>query len=399
MNYNKRMFELGNKRSVIRELFEYGKLRAAQIGKENVFDYSLGNPSVMPPETVKKELINLLNSDNQTLLHGYTSAQGDVEARKKIAEYYNKNFNAGVSCDDIYMTVGAAAALCITFTALLPQGAECITFAPYFPEYSIFVEKAGGKLVVVAPEQNTFQIDIAELAKAINFNTRAVLINSPNNPSGVVYSKEKISAMCDMLMEKQHEYGHPIYLISDEPYRELVYGRVEVPCLLHYYDNAIICYSYSKVLSLPGERIGYILVAPKMQEQRAIYFSICGAGRALGYVCAPSLFQHLVARCQGQRADMSIYERNRNLLYSSLTEYGFTCIKPDGAFYLFIKSPDADAAEFCEKAKKYELLLVPGEDFGCKNYARIAYCVSTEQVIRSLPAFKKLAEEYYNFSK
>ncbi len=391
-NYNEKMFELGSKRSVIREIFEYGNQRRSEIGADKVYDFSLGNPNVAPPDCVKEQLINLLNEKNPMALHGYTSAQGDPAVRQAIAEYYNKCYNAGVDKDNFYMTVGAAASLSISLNAVLNEGQEVITFAPFFPEYSVFTAKAGGKLVALQPLSD-FQIDLELLEKSINSNTKAILINSPNNPSGVVIKKENLMAMCDILEKKSAQYGHIIYLISDEPYRELVYSDVEVPSLVNLYANTIICYSYSKTLSLPGERIGYILVSPKMQDWKNVYLACCGAGRALGYVCAPSMFQKLVARCQGEISDISIYKTNRDILYNALTDYGFECIKPDGAFYLFVKSPLKDAISFYEMAKKYDLLIVPSDSFGIQGYVRISYCVSTQQIENSLPAFQKLAQE------
>lgn len=392
---NERMFKLGSKRSVIREIFEFGKLRAKEVGAENVYDFSLGNPSVEPPKCVNEILIELLNEPNQTALHGYTSAQGDLSVRKDIADYIAKNYDENATPDFIYMTVGAAASLSITLSALCESGDEVITFAPYFPEYTVFSQTAGATLVALESDVNTFQIDFEKLENAINAKTRAVLINSPNNPSGVVYSEETIQKLCDVLNKYSKKLGKAIYLIADEPYRELVYGDIKVPYVTNYYENSVVCYSYSKSLSLPGERIGYIYVNPKMQDAKNFYLAVCGAGRALGYVCAPSIFQRLVARCQGMTSDVSIYKSNRDMLVECLTKCGFTCVKPDGAFYLFVKSPEPDANAFCERAKKYNLLLVPGDDFGCKGYIRIAYCVSPDMIKRAMPAFEKLAKEYF----
>ncbi len=391
---NQRMYELGSKRSVIREIFEFGKSRAAQIGAENVYDFSLGNPSVAPPQIVEDTLIELLRSDNPTAMHGYTSAQGDASVRGAIAEYIAKTH--GVECDPsfLYMTCGAAASLTITLSALCNRGDEVITFAPYFTEYKVFAETAGAKLIALASDPETFQIDFNLLEGAIGKNTAAILVNSPNNPSGVVYNEQTIRKLAEMLCKKSKEYGKTIYLITDEPYRELVYGGVEVPYLTKYYPHTIVCYSYSKSLSLPGERIGYIFVNPKAERAKELYLAVCGAGRALGYVCAPSLFQKMVAKCQGITSDVSIYEKNRNLLADALRKFGYQCVQPDGAFYLFVRALEEDANAFCERAKKYNLLLVPGDDFGCKGYVRIAYCVSTEMIQRALPSFEKLANEY-----
>ncbi|MBR2875197.1 MAG: pyridoxal phosphate-dependent aminotransferase [Clostridia bacterium] len=394
MSINEKMYELGSKRSVIREIFEYSKKRAQEIGAENVFDFSLGNPSVPAPNCVKEAILDLLEKEEPTLLHGYTSAQGDLSVRKAIADDINKKFNVGLTPDLIYMTCGAAASLTISLKAVLNAGEEVIAFAPYFTEYKVFVENANGVLVKCNPEDITFQIDLEHFNSLINKNTRAVILNSPNNPSGVVYTEETIKNVCKILEEKQKEYGKEIYLIVDEPYRELVYGNVKVPYLMNYYDNAIVCYSFSKSLSLPGERIGYIAVNPKMSKKTEVYLSVCGAGRSLGYVCAPSLFQQVVKKTIGATTDVKIYEENRNILLNSLTEYGYTCVNPDGAFYLFVKALEKDANAFAEKAKKYEILVVPCDDFGVEGYVRIAYCVDKERIFNSLPAFKKLAKDY-----
>ncbi len=392
---NQRMYGLGSKRSVIREIFEFGKKRAAEVGAENVYDFSLGNPSVKPPQIVEDTLISLLKEEDATALHGYTSAQGDAGVRAAIADYIRKTHGVECDADYIYMTCGAAASLTITLSALCNEGDEVITFAPYFTEYKVFAETAGARLVALASDPDTFQIDFSLLESALNEKTAAVLVNSPNNPSGVVYSEATIQKLAALLEQKSAEYKKTIYLITDEPYRELVYGGVKVPYLTKYYRNTVVCYSYSKSLSLPGERIGYIFVNPSAENAKQLYLAVCGAGRALGYVCAPSLFQKMVARCQGVTSDVSVYEKNRDLLAGALREYGFSCVQPDGAFYLFVKSLEPDANAFCERAKKYDLLLVPGDDFGCAGYVRIAYCVSPDMIRRSLPSFKKLAGEYF----
>ena len=391
---NQRMYALGSRRSVIREIFEFGKQRAQEVGKENVFDFSLGNPSVNPPRIVADTLAELVREEDQTALHGYTSAQGDLSVRRAIADHIRTAHGAEADPDFIYMTCGAAASLTITLSALCNEGDEVITFAPYFTEYKVFTETAGASLVALDSDPDTFQIDFDLLDKAVCEKTAAVLVNSPNNPSGVVYGEETVKRLAKLLEEKSVQFGRTIYLITDEPYRELVYGGVKVPYLTNYYPHTIVCYSYSKSLSLPGERIGYIFVNPAAKDAKALYLAVCGAGRALGYVCAPSLFQKLIARCQGVTSDVSVYERNRDTLAGALRGYGFRCVQPDGAFYLFVKSPEPDAYAFCERAKKYNLLLVPGDDFGCKGYVRIAYCVSHEMIERSLPAFEKLAKEY-----
>lgn len=391
---SKKMYELGSKRSVIRETFEYGKKRAAEIGAENVFDFSLGNPNVPAPDCVNEAIIDIVNSKDSVLLHGYTSAQGDASVRKTIADSINAKFGTEITGDNIYMTCGAAASISICFTALCEEGDEFITFTPFFPEYRVFANAAGAKLVEVKSREEDFQIDFNNLDAAINEHTKAIIVNSPNNPSGVVFSEETIIKLCDVLRKKSEEYGHVIYLISDEPYRELVYDDIEVPYLLNYYDNTFVCYSYSKSLSLPGERIGYIVVSNKMEDENAVYAAVCGAGRALGYVCAPALFQYVVERCVNETADVSVYKKNRDLLYNGLKELGYECVKPDGAFYLFVKTMIPDANEFCKIARKYDLLLVAGDDFGCPGYVRIAYCVKTETIVNSMAAFEKLAKEF-----
>lgn len=390
---NEKMEQLGKVRSVIRELFEYGKKRKAEIGADKVFDFSLGNPSVPAPPCVNEAISQLLSEKNSLELHGYTSAQGDFSVRKTIADYLNGRHGTRFTADSIYMTVGAAASLTICLNALVCPGDEVIAFAPFFPEYRVFSEGAGAVFKALPPTED-FQADPVRLAEAITPKTKAVILNSPNNPSGVVLTEASIKGICDVLREKSEQYGAPIYLITDEPYRELVYDGVDVPFVSNYYENTLVCYSFSKSLSIPGERIGYIAVTPDMPAASDVYAAVCGAGRALGYVCAPSLFQHVAARCIGATADVSVYRHNRDLLYGALAEYGYTCVKPDGAFYLFVKALEADATAFCEKAKQKELLLVPADSFGCPGYVRISYCVSTEQIENSLPAFKALAQEY-----
>lgn len=391
---SEKMYELGSNRSVIREIFEFGKKRKAEVGADKVYDFSLGNPSVPAPACVNETIIELLNTEDPILLHGYTSAQGDANVRKTIADYVNGKYETSINADDIYMTMGAAASLCVGFRAVCVPGDEFIAFTPFFPEYKVFVEAVGGTLVSVATDNKTFQIDFDNLEKALNPKTKGIIVNSPNNPSGVIFTEESIIKLCSILKQKSEEYGHPIYLYSDEPYRELVYDDVKVPYLINYYDNTFVCYSYSKSLSLPGERIGYIIVSNKMEDSRKVYAAVCGAGRALGYVCASSLFQQVIARCIDKTADVSVYKKNRDILYNGLTDLGYYCVKPDGAFYLFVQALEEDANAFCEKAKKYDLLLVPADSFGTKGYVRIAYCVTTEQIENSMPAFAKLAQEY-----
>ncbi|MBQ9729149.1 MAG: pyridoxal phosphate-dependent aminotransferase [Clostridia bacterium] len=393
--YNETMYGLGSKRSTIREIFEYAKLRSTEIGKENVFDFSIGNPSVPAPKAVNEAIEKILKETPPVELHGYTSAQGGKDVRERIAANYLKRFGVELSADDLYMTCGAAASLTITFKALTNVGDEFITFAPFFPEYKVFVENAGGKLTVLPSDATTLLPDFKALERGLTPSVKGVLINSPNNPSGVVYGENTVQTLAALLKKKSEEFGKPIYLISDEPYRELVYDAdTTVPCVMKYYEDSIVCYSYSKSLSLPGERIGYVAVNPQASERTGVYAAICGAGRSLGFVCAPALFQRVAAECDGMTSDLSVYKRNRDLLYKGLTDLGFTCVYPDGAFYLFLKAAGGDAVEFCARAKKYELLLVNGEDFGCKDWVRVAYCVPTEQIERALPLFQKLAEEY-----
>ena len=391
---NEKMYALGSKRSIIREIFEYCKTRAKEIGAENVYDFSIGNPSVEPPKEISDAIVELIKNENSVTLHGYTSAQGDLGTRKAVADYINERFNAGVTENNIYMTCGAAASLTISLKAIMNPGDECVLFAPFFTEYRVFVENAGAKYVISTPKEKTFQIDVEDFEKKINENTKAVIINSPNNPSGVVYSAETVKAVTDLLKRKEKEYSHPIYLIADEPYRELVFDGLDVPYLMNYYDDTIVCYSYSKALSLPGERIGYIAVNPKMQDSQTVYLAVCGAGRSLGYVCAPSLFQQVIKKAVSSKVDVGIYKENRDILYDNLTAYGYECVKPDGAFYLFVKALEEDAYKFFEKAKAKEILVVPCDDFGVKGYVRIAYCVDKKRIVNSLPAFKALAEEY-----
>lgn len=388
------MLALGTKRSAIRELFEYGKLRKAQVGEDKVYDFSLGNPSIPAPKEVDDAIKELVDGGNSVALHGYSSAQGDANVRKTIADYLNKTHGTSFSPDNLYMTCGAAASLCISLRALLLEGEEVIAFAPFFPEYVVFVEGQGGKVKVVPPTAS-FQPDLEAFEKAINKNTKAVIINSPNNPSGVVYSEDTIKAIAEILEKKSKELGREIFIIADEPYRELVYDAdTKVPYITKYYRNTIVCYSYSKSLSLPGERIGYILVPDEVCESKSIYACVCGAGRALGYVCAPTMFQQVVAKCCGKTGDISAYKKNRDLILGGLSEIGYECVKPDGAFYLFVKALEDDANAFCEKAKAHDLLIVSGDGFFCPGYVRISYCVSEKTIRDSMPAFKALFDEY-----
>lgn len=393
-NLNERMVALGTQRSVIRELFEFGKVRAAEIGPENVFDFSIGNPSVPSPAAVNEAAIKLLQDTDPVIIHGYTSAQGDAGVRKLLAESVNRRFGTSVGPDNFYVSVGAAAALCCCLNGLCNPEDEVIVFAPYFPEYKVFIEGAGAKIHLIPADTKAFQIDFEKFEAAINEKTKAVIVNSPNNPSGVVYSHETCETLAEILDAKSKELGHPIYLISDEPYREIVYDGTTVPYLPKYYKNTLVCYSWSKSLSLPGERLGYVLVPDEVDERKLVYAAVAGAGRSLGYVNAPGLFQRVCAMCADMTADVSIYETNRNLLYNGLRELGFDVVKPDGTFYIFPKTLVADDIAFCERAKQYDILIVPGTGFGCPGHTRISYCVPTERIERALPAFKKLAESY-----
>ncbi len=384
----------GRSKSCIRELAAYGNARKAQIGEDKVFDFSLGNPSVPAPDCVNKCIKELLDTEGGTI-HGYTPAVGLPGLRKVIAEDLNKKSTVHISPDYIYVCCGAAAGLVVALRALLMPGDEVIAFAPFFPEYRVFTEGAGGKLVCVKPDE-ALQPDIEDFEKAISEKTKAVIVNTPNNPSGVVLRADTLGKIGEILKKAEEKYGHSIYLISDEPYRELVYDGEPVPCVFDYYHNTVMCYSFSKSLSLPGERIGYLALSSAIEqaERDDLFATICGAARAAGYVNAPSLMQRVIEKCIGSTSDLSVYKENRELLYNGLKELGFKCVYPDGAFYLFMKCPEEDAKAFSEKAKKHELLLVPSDDFGMGGYVRIAYCVPADMIRRSMPAFKALAEEY-----
>ena len=393
-NVSQRMLNLGTARSEIREAFAFAQARAAEVGAENVDDFSIGNPSVPAPATVAEAVHKLVDAIDPIKLHGYTPAQGDGQARQALAEDLNRRFGTNYTADNFYLTAGAAGALCCALSALSCPGDTFITFAPYFPEYKVFVESAGAELVTVPADIEDFQIDFAAFDQALTPNTKGVIINSPNNPTGVVYSEATIQKLAQVLTEKSKEYGHTIWLISDEPYREIVYRDTPLPWVPNYYPNTLVCYSYSKSLSLPGQRIGYVLVPPPAEDADIVYAAVCGAGRALGYVCAPSLFQLVAAECTGQTADIEIYHKNRDLLLNALRDMGYTCAQPDGAFYLFPRSLEPDARAFCERARKYDLVLVPGDSFGCPGHVRISYCVPTEQIQRALHKFEQLAAEY-----
>ena len=390
---NKKMTALGKSPSKIREIFEYSRGRKEQIGEENVFDFSLGNPSIPAPASVNAAILDLTEKKDAVALHGYTSAQGDLGVRKAVADSIAKRFGVSAAADDIYMTCGAAASLTITLKSICEEGDEVIVLAPFFPEYSVFIENAGAKKVVVNTLPPDFTLDFDALQSAINEKTAAVLINFPNNPTGAVITAQEAKRLGELLRKKSAEFSKSVYLISDEPYRELCYGEPS-PFMPEYYENTVVDYSFSKSLSLPGERIGYIFVPKTVHGSRDLYAAICGAGRSMGYVCAPSLMQYAIKDCLFDTSDISAYEENRNIFYNALINLGYTVTKPGGAFYLFVKSPSGDGGEFCERAKKYEILMVPSDSFGIKGYARIAYCVKKETIEKSIPAFKSLMEEY-----
>ena len=379
--------------SAIRAMFEEGKIMAAKYGAENVYDFSLGNPNVPAPVQVKEAIIEEAEREDPIVLHGYMSNAGYEDVRQAVAESINKKFDTAFSAKNIIMTVGAAGGLNVILKTLLNPGDEVIAIAPYFGEYNSYVSNFDGKLVVVSPNTETFQPNLTELEEKLTARTKAVIVNSPNNPTGVIYSEETIQAMAEILRKKQ-EFGTDIYLISDEPYRELAYDGAEVPYLTKYYENAIIGYSFSKSLSLPGERIGYLVIPDEAADSEDVISAAGTATRILGYVNAPSLMQKAVAKCLDAQADVPYYDRNREDLYNGLKEMGFECIKPQGAFYLFMKSPVADEKVFCEAAKKQHILIVPGSSFACPGYVRIAYCVAHETIINSMPGFKALAKEF-----
>lgn len=391
---NQKMLHYGSQSSVIRDLFAYGQEQAAIVGKENVFDFSIGNPTVPAPSCIKESIEQILETRASAAVHGYTAATGDVHVRQGLAAYMNDRYDAHVEADNFYMTCGAAASLTITLKALVEgKDDEVIVVAPFFPEYSVFIENAGARQVMVPPDTEHFQIQLDTLEEAITAHTRAIILNSPNNPAGTVYSAETYEKVSALLKRKSDEIGHPIYIISDEPYREIIYDNLPILYVPKFYDNTIVCYSYSKSLSLPGERIGYILV-PNSVADKTLYPAICGAGRVMGFVCAPHLFQEVVLQCLGKTSDMNVYDENRKLLYKGLTDMGYECVYPQGAFYLFVKSPEPDAKAFSDKAKALNLLIVPADSFGCPGYVRISYCVEADMIKRSFGAFKKLIEQY-----
>lgn len=391
---NERMVALGTQRSVIRELFEFGKVRAAEVGAENVFDFSIGNPSVPAPDLVNETAIKLLQEMDPVLLHGYTSAQGDAIVRKQISDNLNSRFATSFRPENLYMTVGAAASLCCCLNGLCNPGDEVIVFAPFFPEYRVFIEGAGAKMTMIPADIEAFQIDFAAFESAINEKTKAVIVNSPNNPSGTLYSEETVKKLAAILEEASNKYGQPIFLLADEPYREIVFKGQSVPFLPKYYDNTLVCYSWSKSLSLPGERMGYVLVPDAVADSELVYAAVAGAGRSLGYVNAPSLFQRVCAACVDVTADVAVYEENKNLMVPALRDMGYHVVEPQGTFYMFPRTLIEDDLAFCEKAKDFNLLIVPGTGFGCPGHTRISYCVPTERAKRSLDAFEALAKYY-----
>lgn len=390
---SKKMLDLGTKRSVIRDIFEYGSKLAKEIGAENVLDFSLGNPSTPAPREVGNTIKYMVEGLSPKDYNSYTSSAGDTDTRLAVAKNLNKRFSTDYTDKNIFMTCGASASLNIIFKAIIESDDEIIVNIPYFPEYKVFIEGQGGKPVFAKCSENLC-LDISEIENKINENTKAILINSPNNPSGVIYPKENLSALTELLERKQNEYSHPIFLISDEPYRELVFTDEKSEFLPNLYNNTLVAYSWSKSLSLPGERIGYILVPNKVKNHEDVFAAVGGAARVLGYVCAPSMFQYVVKSCVDVEPNIGVYRTNRNILFKELLKMGYTVANPDGAFYMFIKSPNDDGYDFCERAKKYNMLLVPGEGFGMKEYVRLSFCVETEKIEKSIDIFKKLISEY-----
>lgn len=375
-------------------MFEEGKRLAAQYGPENVYDFSLGNPNVPAPAKLKDAIVDILNEVDPVVVHGYMSNAGFPEVRKTIADNLNMRYGTAFTENNLIMTVGAGSALNVCLKTLVNPGEEVIVFAPYFLEYGAYVRNYDGVLVEVAPDTDTFQLNLSDFEKKLSEKTKAVIINNPHNPTGVVYREETIRALAEILMEKQKEYGHAIYLLSDEPYRELAFDGAVVPFVTKYYDNTMVVYSYSKSLSLPGERIGYVVIPDEVEDSADTIAAATIANRISGCVNAPSLIQLAVARCADAEVDLGYYDRNRRTLYEGLTKLGFTCVKPEGAFYLWLKSPEEDERQFVEKAKKYNILMVPGRSFACPGYVRLAYCVSYEKIVKALPEFAKLAKEY-----
>lgn len=390
---NQRMYELGSEPSAIRELFAYGLARKAEIGEENVFDFSLGNPSVPAPDAVKEAILDILEQPAE-VVHGYTPGQGAPGVRTAIAESLNRRFGTAYTAENLYMTVGAAASIGISLNAVAEEGDEIIVIAPYFPEYKVWIENAGCVCVEVPARQDNFQLNIEAIEDAITPRTKAIMVNSPNNPVGSVYPECDLVELSNALRRKQDEYETTIFLIADEPYREIVYDNLNVSFIPTLYENTLVCYSYSKSLSLPGERIGYVLVPNSVRNARDVYAAVCGAGRALGYVCAPALFQSVIERCVDEPCNVEAYKKNRDVLYAGLTKLGYECVAPQGAFYLWVRALEPDAQAFADAAKAHELLIVPSDSFGVKGWVRIGYCVSHDTIVNSLPAFADLMHEY-----
>ena len=393
--FNQKMVEMGTTRSVIREIFDFGVKRKAIVGPDKVYDFSIGNPNVPAPQEVQDAITDIVKNLNPVEYHSYTPSAGAKSTRDAIAQNLNRRFATDYDGDDVYLTCGAAASLNITLKSLIAnEDDEIVTVAPYFPEYRFFVQAHGGIFVPVEPNLSNFQIDFDKLEAKLTPKTKAMIINTPNNPSGVVYSHETLTQLAELLSRKSDEYGHPIYLISDEPYRELVYGDAKEMLSATYYKNTIINYSWSKSLSLPGERIGYILIPKSVVGAKDLTAAVFGSARALGFVCAPSLFQKVIERCIDVEPDLTTYQTNRNLIYENLTKFGYKMAKPDGAFYAFVEAPNGNSEEFAERAKKYDVLVVPGNGFGIPSHMRISYCVATETIENSLPFFEKLINEF-----
>lgn len=390
---NESLFDLGNEPNAIRALFAYGLERKSQIGADKVYDFSIGNPSIPAPIEVKQAILDLMDEDPQ-LIHGYTPGAGSAEAREEIARSINQRFGMCARASNIYLTVGAAASLRITFAALTAGDEEMIVVAPYFPEYKIWIEQSGSACVEVLADADTFQLDLAAIEAAITAKTKAIVINSPNNPTGAVYSRESLEQLATLLKKKEEEYGSSIFIVCDEPYREIAFDGIEVPYIPALYEKTIVCYSYSKSLSLPGERIGYVYVSERIPQADRVYTAVCGAGRALGFVCAPSLFQHVIKRCVDVPSDVAAYAENRALLTEGLSRLGYEFVEPQGAFYLWMKALEPHSEAFAERAKAHELLLVPSTSFGCDGWVRIGYCVSAETIKNSMTAFSALMDEY-----
>ena len=393
---NEVFHQLGTEPSVIRELFAYGLQRSAEVGSEHVYDYSLGNPSIPAPKAVNQAITDILQDTDSIRVHGYSMAAGFTETRQAIADDLNRRLGTSLHAGNLFLTCGAAPALISVIKALICDAdSEIAVVAPFFPEDRPFVESNGGKLVVVPADVPSFQIRLEALEASLTPNTRALILNSPNNPSGVVYTRSTLEQVAALLQRKSSQYGHPIYIIADEPYRELVYDGVEVPFIPCIYPNTIVCYSYSKSLSLPGERIGYVLVPDWVEEGAGVYAAVAGAARSMGHVCPPTLMQLVIQRCASQMPDLAAYDENRKLLFGALTDMGYVCAKPDGAFYLFVKAPNGDARAFSQKAKlEHDLLVVPGDGFGCPGYLRLSYCVAADMILRSLPAFQAMMDAF-----